>query len=180
MADNQNLLKFHDFGEKEPKEFSEWVKTFLEGTLEITIPNVGATDIMALAEEVMATGLDAVKPNDVYGYYEKVYDNLDTLIQATAAQHGIYLEDLLENIHFTLVSKNIDYGASFDTVVDKLGLAGAVVRVMDKTNRLKSLVGTTPEVGDESTYDTVLDLIGYLMLTLHYYQDKGDEDVANN
>ncbi len=178
MADNN--LNFHDFGGKEPKEFSEWVKTFLEGTLEITIPNVRDTDIMSLADDVMATGLDAVKPNDVYGYYEEVYDNLDTLIQATAAQQGIHLEYLLEKIYFTLVSKNIDYGNSFDNVVDKLGLAGAVVRVMDKTNRLKSLVGKEPEVGDESTYDTVLDLIGYLMLTLHYYQDKGDEDVTND
>lgn len=175
-----NLLNFHNFGDKEPKEFSEWVKTFLEGTLEMTIPHVGETDVVALADDVMKTGLDAVKPNDVYGYYEKVYDSLDTLIQATSAQYGIYIEDLLEKIHFTLVSKNIDYGASFDDVVDKLGLAGAVVRVMDKTNRLKSLVGNTPEVGDESTYDTVLDLIGYLMLTLHYYQDKETEYGTNN
>lgn len=175
-----SLMNFHDFGEKEPKEFSEWVKTFLEGTMDITIPDVGSTDIVALAEDVMETGLEAVKPNDVYGYYEKVYDNLDTLIQATAFHYGIYLEDLVYGLHFTLVSKNIDYGASFDDVVDKLGLAGAVVRVMDKTNRLKSLVGKEPEVGDESTYDTVLDLIGYLMLTLHYYQDKGDEDVTND
>lgn len=173
-------INFYDFGDVEPKEFSEWVKTFLEGTLEITVPNVGDTNIMSLAEDVMTTGLNAVKPNDVYGYYEKVYDNLDTLIQATATQYGIYLEDLLVKIHFTLVSKNIDYGNSFDNVVDKLGLAGAVVRVMDKTNRLKSLVDKEPEVGDESTYDTVLDLIGYLMLTLHYYQDKGDEDVTND
>lgn len=175
-----NLLNFYDFGEQEPKEFSEWVKTFLEGTLEITIPHADTTDIVALADDVMETGLAAVKPNDVYEYYEKVYDNLDTLIQATAAQYNIHIRDLLVKIHFTLVSKNIDYGASFDDVVDKLGLAGAVVRVMDKTNRLKSLVGNTPKVGDESTYDTVLDLIGYLMLTLHYYQDKETEYGTKN
>lgn len=175
-----NLLHFHDFGDKEPQEFSEWVKTFLEGTLEITVPNAGDIDIVDLADDVMETGLDAVKPNDVYGYYEKIYDNLDALIQATAVQYHINLEDLLEKIHFTLVSKNIDYGASFDDVVDKLGLAGAVVRVMDKTNRLKSLMDNTPEVGNESTYDTVLDLIGYLMLTLHYYQDKESDYGTNN
>ena len=155
----------------EPVEFSNWVKTFLNGTVETSLPEKH-TSFYDQAQELTKLGIKNVANNDNYGYYEAVYDHLDQLILTFVAEHNLGLEETLVHIHKTLVSKNIDYGNSFDEVVDLMGLSGAVIRVLDKANRLKSL-RLVSNLVDESVVDTELDFIGYLLLTLHYYQDKG-------
>lgn len=165
----QMTIKYTTF-KNEPKEFSGWVKTFLNGTHEVT--EIPSKTFYQQAEELVKTGIDCVAVSGTYAYYETVYDALDYLILTFIEEHKLDEEETLANIHHTLVAKNIDYGNSFDNVVDLMGLPGAVIRILDKFNRLKTLQGAAGEVGDESTVDTELDFIGYLMLTLHYYQDK--------
>ena len=59
-------------------------------------------------------------------------------------------------------------------------MTGAVIRLYDKLNRLVNLDGDDGEVVGEASLDTMRDVIGYLMLTLHYYQDKDEvgDDIA--
>ena len=154
----------------EPEEFSGWVKTFLNATAEMTLPDK-SQPFYDLAQGLVDQGIKSVADNDTYEYYEAVYDCLDLLILTFVKEHKLGLEDTLVQLHKTLVAKNIDYGNSFDDVVDMMGLPGAVIRVMDKANRLKSLRTIDNNV-NESITDTELDFIGYLLLTLHYYQDK--------
>lgn len=168
-------LNFYSFGYKEPLDFSNWTKTFLEGTYEVgfsadTHPELSFYDV---ATGIMNAGIKAIQNDDVFGYYSEVYDKLDMLI-AKLYKESSYksYEAMLEDIHKTLVSKNIDYGNSFGNVINKIGLPGAVIRVMDKQNRLKTLQGENGEVMDESTFDTKMDLVGYLVLTLEHYRDK--------
>lgn len=86
----------------------------------------------------------------------------------------LYGIDLRETIYETVLKKNHDYGNSFDKVVDQYGLAGAMIRITDKVNRLTTLLTTKATVKDESTLDTFLDILGYMSLIINYYEDEED------
>ena len=191
---------FYSFGTAEPEEFSDWVKTFLLGSLEYMDDQFDKDeqprDFMETTKRVMKVGLEAVKNNNVADYYIAVYNALDNLIYAYHAERvdefneeyphiGDFMEDItfettIKELHKMLVSKNIDYGNSFDKGIERFGLTGAVIRLYDKLNRLVNLDGDDGEVVGEASLDTMRDVIGYLMLTLHYYQDKDKvgEDIA--
>ena len=191
---------FYSFGTAEPEEFSDWVKTFLLGSLEYMDDQFDKDeqprDFMETTKRVMKVGLEAVKNNNVTDYYIAVYNALDDLIYAYHAERvdefneeyphiGDFMEDItfettIKELHKMLVSKNIDYGNSFDKGIERFGLTGAVIRLYDKLNRLVNLDGDDGEVVGEASLDTMRDVIGYLMLTLHYYQDKDKvgEDIA--
>ena len=191
---------FYSFGTAEPEEFSDWVKTFLLGSLEYMDDKFDKDeqprDFMETTKGVMKVGLEAVKNNNVADYYIAVYNALDDLIYAYHAERvdefneeyphiGDFMEDItfetiIKELHKMLVSKNIDYGNSFDKGIERFGLTGAVIRLYDKLNRLVNLDGDDGEVVGEASLDTMRDVIGYLMLTLHYYQDKDKvgEDIA--
>ena len=191
---------FYSFGTAEPEEFSDWVKTFLLGSLEYMDDQFDKDeqprDFMETTKRVMKVGLEAVKNNNVADYYIAVYNALDDLIYAYHAERvdefneeyphiGDFMEDItfettIKELHKMLVSKNIDYGNSFDKGIERFGLTGAVIRLYDKLNRLVNLDGDDGEVVGEASLDTMRDVIGYLMLTLHYYQDKDKvgEDIA--
>ena len=191
---------FYSFGTAEPEEFSDWVKTFLLGSLEYMDDQFDKDeqprDFMETTKRVMKVGLEAVKNNNVADYYIAVYNALDDLIYAYHAERvdefneeyphiGDFMEDItfeavIKELHKMLVSKNIDYGNSFDKGIERFGLTGAVIRLYDKLNRLVNLDGDDGEVVGEASLDTMRDVIGYLMLTLHYYQDKDEagDDIA--
>ena len=189
---------FYDFGAAEPKEFSNWVKTFLLGTLESLDAwqdnYIEPNNFMSTAKKVMDAGLKDVKDNNVEDYYITVYDNLDMLIYAYYAERvkafnneypyvgdlmsDITFETIIKELYKMLVAKNIDYGNSFDKGIERFGLTGAVIRMYDKLNRLMNLDGEEGEVQGEANLDTMRDVIGYLLLTLHYYQDK--DEVGEN
>lgn len=66
-----------------------------------------------------------------------------------------------------LKAKNHDYGSSTHDTVELFGMVPSYgVRIVDKLNRVKSLVfGKDPQV-NESLQDTLIDLVGYLLLFL--------------
>lgn len=174
----QKEVQFHTF-KNEPVEFSIWVKTYLKGTLEekdIFHDN----PFLDIARDNLEVGLASIKLNDVESYYIQLYNTLDSLIIKYAKASHTSLIDTVVGIHQTLVAKNIDYGNSFDKAVNRFGLTGAVIRVYDKLNRLVNLEGDNGEVADEAPLDTMMDLIGYSLLTLHHYQnlDKVGDNIG--
>lgn len=76
-------------------------------------------------------------------------------------------KEICEYIHSLYVKKNTDYGDSFHQTYKKFGIISAAVRISDKYNRIMKLLdGYEPEVKDESLHDTMVDLCGYLILTM--------------
>ena len=63
--------------------------------------------------------------------------------------------------------KNHDYGNSFSETYSKLGVISAATRMLDKMNRVVSLVTKDKqEVNDESLRDTLIDLANYAVMTI--------------
>ena len=63
--------------------------------------------------------------------------------------------------------KNHDYGNSFSETYRKLGIISAATRMLDKMNRVVSLVTKDKqEVKDESLRDTLIDLANYAVMTI--------------
>lgn len=79
------------------------------------------------------------------------------------------LGENLDSLPDVLDRKNHDYGNSFDQLVDLYGDVAMSIRVSDKMSRLRSLlIEHKDSQVDESINDTLLDLVGYMLLTLHY------------
>lgn len=77
------------------------------------------------------------------------------------------MEEQCEVMKNTLISKNKDYGNSFEKTLDKYGDAALMLRLEDKFNRLESLFKNKENsVKDESFEDTARDLAGYCLLYL--------------
>lgn len=74
----------------------------------------------------------------------------------------------LDSIEYLLRMKNADYGSSYMNVANKLGVCATFsVRILDKCNRLEQLQQTHDiHVHDETSLDTINDLIGYYILFL--------------
>ena len=83
-------------------------------------------------------------------------------IGATAFELAAKLPSPLtaEEVHLTLVKKQHDYGPEN---ISRFGRRGLMVRMHDKVARLENLEqhGRTAMVGDESTRDTLMDIVGY-------------------
>lgn len=69
------------------------------------------------------------------------------------------------------ISKNHDYGNSFDKSLDKYGIVAAVVRMGDKFNRLDHLI-TKDNMVAESIEDTVMDLANYAIMTARWLDNS--------
>lgn len=76
-----------------------------------------------------------------------------------------------------LKEKNKKYGNSFYQTADELGNACIVIRLMDKLNRIKTLLIGKEEdnMKGESVEDTLTDLAGYAVLSKIYLNDKGEK-----
>ena len=79
---------------------------------------------------------------------------------------------LASSIADILRAKNTDYGDSFAKTRDRFGTAAFHIRLFDKTNRLEVLDGLANDsdrlTKDESSLDTLKDIIGYSILELDY------------
>lgn len=70
------------------------------------------------------------------------------------------------NMHNTYKAKNADYGDSFAKVREEYPEA-ICIRLMDKLERLKTLLrGTEQQVKDESIDDTLLDIANYAVMEI--------------
>lgn len=74
---------------------------------------------------------------------------------------------ITDAINDLYIKKNHDYGNSFTETYRKLGIISAVTRMLDKMNRIVSLVTKTEQkVNDESLRDTLIDLANYAVMTI--------------
>lgn len=74
-------------------------------------------------------------------------------------------------------AKNHDYGDSFHSTYQKLGIVSALTRISDKCERLLSLCGKSEDerlIKNESIEDTLLDLGNYSIMTV--MEMRGDSD----
>lgn len=79
------------------------------------------------------------------------------------------LHGKLDDLPGVLDRKNHDYGNSFDQLVTMYGDVAMSIRVSDKMSRLRSLlIDKEEQQVDESVDDTLLDLAGYMLLTIKY------------
>lgn len=64
----------------------------------------------------------------------------------------------------TYLKKNKDYGDSFVDSIRIYGRVAGQVRMLDKVNRINSLLANGKSAVDESVADTLLDLFNYLVM----------------
>ena len=82
-------------------------------------------------------------------------NNIESFKRITEAMNDLYIK------------KNHDYGNSFTETYRKLGIISAVTRMLDKMNRIVSLVTKDKqEVNDESLRDTLIDLANYAVMAI--------------
>lgn len=87
-------------------------------------------------------------------------------------------EDLIinecEELKKLLISKNKDYGNSYDKTLNEYGRNIGLIRIEDKLNRLKNLLLLKEEIRTgESIIDTLLDIGGYAVLFSIYLKEQG-------
>ena len=75
--------------------------------------------------------------------------------------------DITEEMNALYERKNHDYGNSFSETFRKLGIISAATRMLDKMNRIVSLVTKDQQkVNDESLRDTLIDIANYAVMTI--------------
>lgn len=82
----------------------------------------------------------------------------------------------------TLIGKQHDYGHGNIT---RFGIYGVIVRLSDKVERLDNLTSKNVEAYHESTYDTLIDIVGYSVIALMLLDETftlelGDDYGTNN
>lgn len=76
-------------------------------------------------------------------------------------------KEITDEMNALYERKNHDYGNSFSETYRKLGVISATTRMLDKMNRVVSLVTKDKqEVNDESLRDTLIDLANYAVMTI--------------
>lgn len=76
-------------------------------------------------------------------------------------------KDITEEMNALYERKNHDYGNSFSETFRKLGIISAATRMLDKMNRIVSLVTKDQQkVYDESLRDTLIDIANYAVMTI--------------
>lgn len=76
-------------------------------------------------------------------------------------------KEITDEMNALYERKNHDYGNSFSETYRKLGIVSAATRMLDKMNRIVSLVTKEQQkVNDESLRDTLIDLANYAVMTI--------------
>lgn len=76
-------------------------------------------------------------------------------------------KEITDEMNALYERKNHDYGNSFSETYRKLGVISATTRMLDKMNRVVSLVTKDKqEVNDESLRDTLIDLANYAVMAI--------------
>lgn len=94
--------------------------------------------------------------------FEGAIDEVLAEIKTELTSEG-NLEKLLEELKQVLISKNFDYGHGN---ILKFGEFGVLVRVSDKIERLRTLLGNDLEPKNESIYDSWEDTACYAIICL--------------
>lgn len=122
-----------------------------------------------LYEKYTKSGNPISRDEHLYSFlYNQLYLIISDLSYSEKSENIDYRLKVLE----TVVSKNIDYGNSFDRNIEQFGMVAAFIRISDKSNRLDNLLKSDHTYVDESLLDTALDIAGYLTLTLIYLADN--------
>ena len=104
--------------------------------------------------------------NNLYNQNVDNHNNFDVLAGALAQ---------------TLISKNRDYGNSYDKSIDTWGNKAMGMRLEDKYNRIEHmLLEEKLSANGESLFDSLLDNAGYSLLAINYMLNHGmvsDDDV---
>lgn len=108
---------------------------------------------------------DDIRVIDAAARQYKDRENQENMLTKDQIKRLEIFERLIIYARNTYISKNIDYGDSFAKSYKEFGMIAPVVRMSDKIERLKSLVGKDPEVGDEGIKDTLMDLANYAFMT---------------
>ena len=111
---------------------------------------------------------EARKVAAVKGFAEDTYKLIHSSIRKVSPKQVDNLAELLDK-------KNHDYGNSFDKLADKYGDVAMSIRISDKLSRLQSLAKGAKNEVLESIEDTLVDILGYLLLIINY---KGDSKLA--
>lgn len=98
---------------------------------------------------------------DNFGKYQPHFDN--TKVKR--------FREITESMADLYERKNKDYGDSFSNSLDEFGEIAGLIRLSDKLNRLKTLVGKTAEV-NESKKDTLIDLANYAIMQLMWFEGE--------
>lgn len=76
-------------------------------------------------------------------------------------------KDITDEMNALYERKNHDYGNSFSETFRKLGIISAATRMLDKMNRIVSIVTKDQQkVNDESLRDTLIDIANYAVMTI--------------
>ena len=76
-------------------------------------------------------------------------------------------KEITDEMNALYERKNHDYGNSFSETLRKLGIISAATRMLDKMNRIVSLVTKDQQkVNDESLRDTLIDIANYAVMTI--------------
>jgi len=93
------------------------------------------------------------------------------------------IESVAATLVATLKRKNADYGSSFSTLYERIGMPYAYGHLAEKLERIWSLMNRDAQVKDESLKDSLYDLAGYAILTLAHAEQKSaleSEKTAKN
>jgi len=82
------------------------------------------------------------------------------------------LDEVLEDLRATLISKNKNYGNSFFNQIDEWGPAAIMIPIANKTDRLRTLYKNGDDVQEPIT-DSLKDLSGYGVLSLVHQKLRG-------
>lgn len=137
-------------------------------------------DINSVIEEVIEFETAAVfahaadiseprKISAVKSFAKDTYLNIHDSIHAISPKQVDKLAEILDK-------KNHDYGNSFDKLTDKYGDVAMSIRISDKLSRLQSLAKSGKNEVQESIEDTLVDILGYLLLIINYKGDTSLDD----
>ena len=96
---------------------------------------------------------------DNFGKYQPHFDNTK----------GKRFREITDSMADLYERKNKDYGDSFGKLNNEFGEIAGLIRLSDKLNRLKTLVGSKAEV-NESKKDTLIDLANYAIMQLMWLE----------
>lgn len=122
----------------------------------------------------------SIKENCDYCTKEKCDDCLDRGFKANwKLNKDQMFKNVADNIVKTLTQKNYDYGDSFHNIYLKFGDLSTFIRLMDKIERMKTLITKSDiKVKDEPLEDVYLDIAGYCILTLVSRQLLQEEELC--
>ena len=100
-------------------------------------------------------------------------------------EHRIALLDLLHNTERDIMARKAsDYSGGGDCnrnikACERLGIAsaetGVLIRLMDKIQRVTTLITNEAKVKDETIFDTIIDARNYLCILYDLLQEKAEK-----